>query len=124
MFDKIKSAFGFLAGLPGWLVKLTGIVDLLSGIIKVGMARDDASKVEEACNQWAEASEAVRAVLDEADQAFIVVKAAVNEAGDGGKDITYNEIKIALSEAKDVGPAMLEANHQLGDVLDELKKLA
>ena len=124
MFDKIKSAFGFLGGLAPYLIKLTGIVDLLAGLIKVGMANEDAATVEKACAEWAEASAAVRNVLDEADEAFLAVAAAVSDAGPGGKDITYEEIKTALSQAKDVGPAMQEANHQLGDVLDELKKLA
>ena len=124
MFDKIKAAFGFLGGLAPYLIKLTGIVDLLAGLIKVGMAKDDAATVGKACDEWFEASAAVRLVLDQADEAFLAVKAAVDPAGAGGDDITYEEIKIALAEAKDVGPAMQEANHQLGDVLDELKKLA
>ena len=124
MLSKIKAAFGFLGGLAPYLIKLTGIVDLLSGLIKVGMAKDDAATVEKACAEWAEASAAVRNVLDQADEAFLAIAAAVSDAGESGKDITYSEIKAVLIEAKDVGPAMVEANHQLGDVLDELKKLA
>ena len=62
-------------------------------------------------------------MLAEADEAFLAVKAAVDEAGDSGTSITYDEIKVALGEAKDVGPVIQEANHQLGDVLDVLKKL-
>ncbi len=124
MLGKLKAAYGFLGGLGPTVLKLTGILELLSQLIRVKLKDSKAEDVSQACDEWFEASAAIRIVLKEADEAFLAVKAAVDGAGDGGTSITYNEIKDALSEAKDVGPVIIDANRQLGDVLKVLKKLA
>ena len=124
MLKKLKGAFGFLAGLAPHLVKLTGIMQLLGSLINVKIAAGDSEAITAACLAGHEATAAARVMLDEADQAFDAVAAAVDPDGPGGTAMTYEEIKGALLEAKDVAPAGIEVGRKFDAVLDQLKKLA
>ena len=124
MWDKIKGAFSFLGVLGPLMAKIPGILDLLGGLLRVGLREEDAQAIRDASAEWAEASRALRLLLDEADQVFLAVEQAVDEASEGGKTITYNEIKAALAETKDIPPAVKTASNQLSDVYLKLKNLA
>ena len=124
MLDKIAGLFGKLKFLGPILSQVPTILDLLGGLLRVGMAKEDAETVREACAEWAEARHAIKVLLEEADEVFLAVAAAVDDAGDGGKSITFDEIKVAAREAKDIGPAAAEATKQLGEVYGKLKTLA
>ena len=124
MLDKVAGLLSKLKFLGPLVAQVPGIADLIGKIMRIGLAKEDAETVRTACAQWAEASDAIRRVLDEADDVFLAAASAVDEAGDGGSSITFAEIKAAAHEAKDIGPAAAEATQKLGDVYKKLKELA
>ena len=124
MWDKIKGALGFLGGLAPLLGKIPGVLDLLGGLLRVGINEEDAQAVRNAKAEWLEASNAIRALLDEVDEVFEAAELAVDEASDGGKSVTYNELKAALQETKDVPAKVKTAGDQLEDVYQRLRDLA
>lgn len=122
MLSKIKSLFGALGGLVGKFDLIKQVLGLLGDLIKIGIANKDAAQIRVVCLKAREFFAAFRTLLDEMEEAFLALEAAVDESGPDGDDINFDEIQQIAAQAQDVGPVSADAWRKLDELKDELVK--
>ena len=104
-------------------VMLKWVKPVVYSIVRISISSGSATSLKAACDEWLEASAAVRKVLDEADDVVNAARDTVEEDGEAGAAVTLNEVKKVIDQAKEVGPAMVIALKQIYDVIKQLRRL-
>lgn len=121
--DVLGSVFGFVKGLLPNVMKLGEALTLLLGIIKIGVAERDVEKIREVAQIGADIGRLFMQMGQEMVEFFDRLAEAVADEGEGGRDITGNEIRELADEGDDVAPVAAQIGVETTRLVSKVRGL-
>lgn len=121
--DVLGSVFGFVKGLLPNVMKLGEALTLLLGIIKIGVAERDVEKIREVAQIGADIGRLFMQMGQEMVEFFDRLAGAVADEGEGGRDITGNEIRELADEGDDVAPVAAQIGVETTRLVSKVRGL-
>lgn len=101
IFGKVVGFFG--AAVPT-IMKFSEAIELVLNLVKVGVAKNDVSKIELALDSADGVADGFEALAAEIREFTAAGRAAIDPDGPGGSDLTGAELKDLAGEGADIGP--------------------
>jgi len=104
---------GFVTGFLPTIMKFGEAFEMILRLVKVGVAKDDLSKLETACDSLDSLGVNLADLAGEVHELSIKLRAAIDSSGPGGSDITGIEIRELIDEITDDAPELDEIRRDL-----------
>lgn len=114
VFSKVG---GFFTGLLPTIMQFSEAITMVLALLKVGVNQNDVSKIETACDALDAVADEMSDLQGELREFSLVVRNAIQENSDGGKDLTGLEIKGIAEEAADIPQEIADITKRMNELL-------
>lgn len=118
LFSKIG---GFVTGFLPTILKFGEVFDLLTRMIKVGVAKDDVVKLGAACDALDSLALNLNDLGAEVLELSASLRGAIDASSEGGEDLTGPEIREMIDEAADIAPELEDIRKDLAELASKIK---